>query len=239
MPPRTSRNSRARSSISIRTRRGTRTLVASNRHLSPCLVPLPENNPEEDFAEPLRTHRTESTPSRDNNPEEIIDEGLGDEPLERRTDSDDENAGNNLATAISALARNVRTQGDGSQAKVREPDPFNNTDPTKLQTFLVQLQLNFSDRPRSFSQDNQKVNFTISYLKGLALAHFANALIEPDLLAAASWPNVMNRNISITLLQFLISIMDLSICFPPNYYSYLFCTAQYGLTIFQTITRIV
>src|ERR1700723_889097 len=116
MPPRTSRNSRACSSIPIHTRRGTRTPVASNRHLSPRLVPLPENHPEEDFAEPPRSHRTESTPSRDNNPEEIVDEGLGDEPLERRTDSDDENAGNNLATAISALARNVRTQGDGSRA---------------------------------------------------------------------------------------------------------------------------
>src|SRR6202041_3705244 len=125
MPPRTSRNSRAHSSISIHTRRGTRTPVASNRHLSPRLVPLPENHPEEDFAEPPRSHQTESTPSRDNNPEEIVDEGLGDEPLERRTDSDDENAGNNLATTISALARNVRTQGAGSRAKVREPDPFN------------------------------------------------------------------------------------------------------------------
>ena len=114
MPPRTSRNSRAHSSIPIRTCRGTRTPVASNRHLSPQLIPLPEHHPEEDLAKFLRSHRTESTPSRDNNPEEQGDEGLGDEPLERRTDSDDENAGNNLATAISMLARNVRTQGDGS-----------------------------------------------------------------------------------------------------------------------------
>src|SRR6202041_2197281 len=202
MPPRTSRNSRARSSIPIHTRRGTRTLVASNRHLSPRLVPLPENHPEEDFAEPPKSHRTESTPSRDNNPEEIVDEGLGDEPLERRTDSDDENAGNNLATAISALARNVRTQGDGSRAKVREPDPFNGTDPTKLRTFLVQLQLSFSDRPRSFGQDDRKVNFAISYLKGLALAHFENALIEPDLLAAATWPNNYSEFISELKLYF-------------------------------------
>ena len=92
--------------------------MASNQHLSPCLIPLPEHHLKEDFAELPRSHRTESTPSRDNNPEEPGDEGLGDEPLERQTDSDDENAGNNLATAISALARNVRTQGDGSRAKV-------------------------------------------------------------------------------------------------------------------------
>src|ERR1700720_3866311 len=108
MPPRTFRNSRARSSIPIRTRRGTRTLVASNRHLLPCLIPLPEHHPEEDFTELPRSHQTESTPSRDNNPKEPVDEGLGDEPLERRTDADDENAGNNLVIAISALARNVR-----------------------------------------------------------------------------------------------------------------------------------
>src|ERR1700720_1035108 len=83
-PPRTSRNSRARSSIPICTRRGTRTPVASNRHLLPRLIPLPEHHPEEDFAEILRSHRTESTLSRDNNPEEPGDEGLGDEPLERQ-----------------------------------------------------------------------------------------------------------------------------------------------------------
>src|ERR1700720_3051134 len=58
-------------------------------------------------------------------------------------------------------------------------------------------------------------------------------------LAVCECPAVMNRNISITLLLFLISIMNLSICFPPNYYSYPFCTAHYGLTIFRTITRTV
>src|SRR3984957_15140584 len=197
MPPRTSRNSRARSSIPIRTRRGTRTPVASNRHLSPCLVPLPEHHPEEDFAKRLRSHRTESTLSRDNNPEELVDEGLGDEPLERQTDSDDENAGNNLATAILALARNVRTQGDSSRAKVREPDPFDGTAPTKLHSLF-----NFSNRPQSFSQDDRKVNFAISYLKGLALAHFENALIDPDILAAATWPNNYSEFVSELKLYF-------------------------------------
>ena len=117
MPPRTSRNSQARSSIPICTCRGTRTPVASNQHLLPHLIPLPEHHPEEDSAKFPRS-QTESTLRRDNNPKKPGDKGLGDEPLERKADSDDENAGNNLATAISALARNVRTQGDSSQAKV-------------------------------------------------------------------------------------------------------------------------
>ena len=46
---------------------------------------------------------------------------------------------NNLADAITALARNMQYQGDGPHSKVREPDPFDGTNPAKLQTFLVQL----------------------------------------------------------------------------------------------------
>ena len=65
---------------------------------------------------------------------------------------------------------------------MRITDPFNGTDPTKLRTFLVQLRLGFNDCPRAFVNDRNKVNFAISYLKGIALTHFENSLIEPDLL---------------------------------------------------------
>src|SRR6202051_4765499 len=101
------------------------------------------------------------------------DDGPGDNP--DNSDDPDNDMQNNLADAIAALARNVRHQGDGSQSKVREPDPFDGTDPTKLRTFLIQLQLTFNDRPRAFAEDRRKVNFTISYLKGTALAHFENS----------------------------------------------------------------
>jgi Retrotransposon gag protein len=100
-------------------------------------------------------------------------------------DSDEEH--HNLADAIAALAKNVKNQGDGSRSKVREPDPFDGTDPTKLRTFLVQLQLSFNDRPRAFQSDRRKVNFAISYLKGMALAHFENSLIEPDPFNPPDW----------------------------------------------------
>jgi len=60
-------------------------------------------------------------------------------------DDSDDDVQHNLADAIAALARNVQHQGDGSRSKVREPDPFDRTDPTKLRTFLVQLQLSFND----------------------------------------------------------------------------------------------
>src|ERR1700677_4015438 len=73
-----------------------------------------------------------------------------DPPDDDNPDDPDNDVQNNLADAIATLAKNVRHQGDGSHSKVREPDPFNGTNPTKLCTFLVQLQLSFNDRPCAF-----------------------------------------------------------------------------------------
>src|SRR3984957_18503426 len=93
----------------------------------------------------------------------------------------------NLADAIAALARNVGSQRDSSRTKVQDPDPFNGTDPAKLQTFLVQLQLSFNDRLSAFGNGRRKVNFAISYLKGMALAYFETSLLEPDVLNPPAW----------------------------------------------------
>ena len=88
------------------------------------------------------------------------DEPDNDGPDDPQDDPNDSEHGmeNNLADAIAALARNVRHQGDGSPSKVREPDPFDGTDPAKLR-------LSFNDRPRAFANDRNKGNFAISYLK--------------------------------------------------------------------------
>src|ERR1700722_5772480 len=77
------------------------------------------------------------------------DNGPGDHH-DNEDPSDDGNQPN-LADAIAALAHNVGSQRDSSQTKVRKPDPFDGTDPAKLQTFLVQLQLSFNDCPSAFS----------------------------------------------------------------------------------------
>ena len=113
------------------------------------------------------------------------DDGPGDHPNDH--DGNDNDVQHNLADAIAALARSMQNQGEGSRSKVREPDPFDGTDPSKLRTFLVQLQLSFNDRPRVFEVDQRKVNFAISYLKGIALAHFENSLIEPNVFNPPAW----------------------------------------------------
>ena len=63
-----------------------------------------------------------------------------------------------------------------STIKVRKPDPFDGSDPHKLQTFLTQLSIVFRSDRRSYANDETKVLYAISYLKGTALAWF-----EPDL----------------------------------------------------------
>ena len=60
---------------------------------------------------------------------------------------------------------------------MREPDPFDGSDPKKLRPFVVQCKINFQANPKSFQKDRAKVTFTQSYLKGVALEYF-----EPDLL---------------------------------------------------------
>ncbi|KAG6327269.1 hypothetical protein ID866_11820 [Astraeus odoratus] len=87
-----------------------------------------------------------------------------------------------LTNAISRLSCATRCRPEDSGAartKVHEPDTFNGMDPKKLREFLVQCELNFHDRPQAFRLDLQKVGFTLSFLKGIALAWF-----EPDLLNA-------------------------------------------------------
>jgi hypothetical protein len=89
-----------------------------------------------------------------------------------------------LTEAITDLARYTRAarqplppQEAPRRTKVREPDPFDGSDPRKLRTYFVLCELNFQDRPRAFDTDTAKVIYATSYLKGAALDWF-----EPDLL---------------------------------------------------------
>jgi hypothetical protein len=61
----------------------------------------------------------------------------------------------NLANAIALLANTLQQPRETPSApsKVREPDQFDGQDPRKLRTFLMQLELNFNDRPTVFRQD--------------------------------------------------------------------------------------
>ena len=132
------------------------------------------------------------------------DDGPGDDPDDpgdNGEDDDDDNEDfldateeldtnlvvfHNLALAVNHLSRSShQTNGSSSsRAKVQDPDTFNGTDPKKLWTFLVQCELCFQDRTKTFRLDHTKITFAQSYLKGMALEWF-----EPDLLESADPTN--------------------------------------------------
>jgi hypothetical protein len=96
-----------------------------------------------------------------------------------------------LSEAINNLVCNNQCTSflDDSKVKVCEPDTFDGSEPRKLHAFFVQCELNFQSKPKTFCSDRAKVNFTQSYLKGMALEWF-----EPDLLSGglSSCPDWMD-----------------------------------------------
>src|SRR5882724_10677883 len=86
----------------------------------------------------------------------------------------DEPEANSLARAINNL---VKSNTSISRPKLCEPDPFDGSDLHKLQTFILQCKLNFQDQKDQFENEEDKVNYTLSYLKGLALDCFEPALL--------------------------------------------------------------
>ena len=95
------------------------------------------------------------------------------EPLHPENyDNPDSNTNLLLANAIQNLNHGLRKLQRPSYTKVKDPEPFDGTNPSKLREFLVSCSLVFSDRPDSFRKDNKKVRYVISYLKGSALDWF-------------------------------------------------------------------
>ena len=80
-----------------------------------------------------------------------------------------------MANAINDLVKSNLP----SRVKIREPDPFDSSDPKKLHTFLLQCKLNFQDHKDLFQDKTTKVNYVLSYLKGTALYCFEPGLLDP------------------------------------------------------------
>ncbi|THH20972.1 hypothetical protein EUX98_g8483 [Antrodiella citrinella] len=56
--------------------------------------------------------------------------------------------------------------------KLKDPDTFNGEDSSKLQPFLLQCGLQFAQRPWDFPDDDDKIIYVISYLRGPAAEWF-------------------------------------------------------------------
>ena len=59
--------------------------------------------------------------------------------------------------------------GEHSRIKTHDPNPYDGTDPSKLRAFLSQCHLTFQSRPHDFTDDQIKITYAVSWLKGTAL----------------------------------------------------------------------
>src|SRR6266481_1022406 len=73
-----------------------------------------------------------------------------------------------LASAIDQVVKSNLP----NKVKLWDPDLFDGSDTQKLRTFILQCKLNFHDHSNLFQDDTTKVNYMLSYLKGMALDLF-------------------------------------------------------------------
>src|SRR6266481_7648534 len=96
--------------------------------------------------------------------------GAGNPPSMMESDTPTPSMDNvaNLAPAIALLAQNLASPATLTipQVKIREPDPFDGTDPHQLHTFLLKCSLNFKEHTGAFSTDEAKVTYALSFLTG-------------------------------------------------------------------------
>src|SRR6266481_4147613 len=80
----------------------------------------------------------------------------------------------NLAAAITLLAQNLTSPATPTipWVKIQELDPFNGMDPHQLHTFLLQCSLNFKECTDTFTANEAKVTYALSFLTGSMMDFF-------------------------------------------------------------------
>jgi hypothetical protein len=133
-----------------------------------------EGNPGENF---LPTDRgipdPDPDPDPDPNPEPELDpDQEPDEPAPQPEIS--------LARSLELLANKIASIPEApkprSTIKPRSPDIFDGSDPTKLDVFTFQCSMYMAARPTDFPNQQSRVAFSLSYLKGVPLDWFQGEL---------------------------------------------------------------
>lgn len=85
-----------------------------------------------------------------------------------------------LARSLALLANKIGTlskpKKSRSKIQQRAPDTFDGTDPSKLETFVFQTGLYMAARDSDFPDEETRVSFALSYLKGVPLDWFQGEL---------------------------------------------------------------
>jgi hypothetical protein len=92
----------------------------------------------------------------------------------------DDDAVPSLAEAITLMTKELKGRDPKkSKIKAKEPDTFDGSDPKKLNNFILLCSLYFRS-DSTYIDDEAKVTFALSYLRGTALEYFEPALLVPD-----------------------------------------------------------
>jgi len=96
---------------------------------------------------------------------------------------------NQLAETLQQISENLNrgSAPKPHQSKAHIPDTFDGSDLHKLNHFLFQCRLFFHANPSQFSTDEEKINFAMTYLSGVAQDWFEVALQQEDLGYAQPW----------------------------------------------------
>jgi hypothetical protein len=130
------------------------------------LPPVPENSVPPDEA-PIPEAEI-PVPDEDNDQEEPPNDDFTDETTP------------NLANAIMLMTQELRRrETPAPRARAKEPDTFDGSDPRKLNNFILLCNLFFRQNS-SYSDDETKVTFALSYLRGTALEYFEPSILDSD-----------------------------------------------------------
>ena len=103
------------------------------------------------------------------------------------------NTNKQLAEVLNRLANTLnsnQTPGPNTNSrgtKARIPDTFSGTEPDKLNNFLFQCHLYFHANTVQFDMDIVKINFTMTYLTGVAQNWFEVGLNQKDQNILQDW----------------------------------------------------
>ena len=110
-------------------------------------------------------------------------EGADDPDKEKDTPSEPDEAALRDTLRLFHAALKKGSESKHRKTKAKEPDTFDGSDPRKLNSFLLQCALYFRGN-EDYREDEDKVTFALSYLRGSALDHF-----EPDILFLEDLPD--------------------------------------------------
>jgi hypothetical protein len=165
MPPRTSQRARSNNPDDQETQTSGTPVIIEHTFIPPEPEQMPRQEStqvQEQLISPLITPAPEIKDER---------------PAERATSVD---LTPNLAQAIMLMTEELQCRGNPSRkTKSKEPDTFDGSDPRKLNNFILLCNLYFRNNP-AYSEDESKVTFALSYLRGTALEYFEPSILDSD-----------------------------------------------------------